>query len=93
MDILCRADVPAGALLDAADITSDPQYQERGMIVEIDHPQRGKVKLPGFAPHLSRNQIEYEPSPGLGENNQEIYGELLGLTAEEMEQLREKRVI
>ena len=60
MDILCKADIPAGALLSVDDITNDPQYYERGMMVEIDHPQRGKVKLPGFAPSMSavRNWAE-----------------------------------
>lgn len=93
MDILCKADVPAGALLDASDITNDPQYQERGMIVEIDHTVRGKVKIPGFAPRMSRNHIEYKPSPGLGENNLEVYQGILGLSSGEIEELKKKKVI
>ncbi|MBQ4309144.1 MAG: CoA transferase, partial [Lachnospiraceae bacterium] len=93
MDILAKADIPAGAILDCDDITNDPQYLERGMMVEIDHPQRGKVKLPGFAPRLSENHIEYEPSPALGGSNDEIYGGLLGLSAEELAELKEKKVI
>lgn len=93
MDILCKADVPAGALLDCEDITNDPQYYERGMMVEIDHPQRGKVKLPGFAPHLSENHVEYECSPALGGSNEEIYGQLLGLSEEQISALKENKVI
>ena len=93
MDILAKADIPAGAILDCDDITNDPQYYERGMMVEIDHPQRGKVKLPGFAPRLSENHIEFEPSPALGGSNDEIYGGLLGLSAEELAELKEKKVI
>ena len=93
MDLLCKADVPAGALLDCADITNDPQYMERGMIVEVDHPQRGKVKLPGFAPRLSENHIDYTPSPALGGNNEEIYEGLLGLDEEEIRKLKEAKAI
>ncbi len=93
MDILARADVPAGALLDADDITNDPQYQVRGMIVEVEHPQLGKKKVPGFAPRLSENHIDYTCSPGLGEHNEEIYGSVLGLGLEELATLREKKVI
>ncbi len=93
MDILCKADIPAGALLDVDDITNDPQYLERGMIVEIEHPQRGKVKLPGFAPKLSENHIEYECSPELGGSNEEVYGGILGLSAEELAELKANRVI
>ena len=63
------------------------------MIVEIDHPVRGKVKIPGFAPRMSRNHIEYEPSAGLGENNLEVYQGILGLSSGEIEQLKKKKVI
>ena len=93
MDILAKADVPAGALLDVGDITNDPDYQRRGMIVEIDHPQRGKVKVPGFAPRMSRNHVEYKCSPELGDSNDELYGTLLGHTPEELAHLRELHVI
>ena len=93
MDILAKADVPAGALLDTDDITNDPQYQERGMIVEVEHHQLGKLKVPGFAPRLSENHIDYTTSPKLGEHNNEIYGGVLGLSDAELEELKAKKVI
>ncbi|MBQ1311642.1 MAG: CoA transferase [Blautia sp.] len=93
MDLLCKADVPAGALLDCADITNDPQYEKRGMIVEIEHPQRGKVKLPGFAPRLSENHIDFKCSPALGGSNEEIYKGLLGLSDAEIEELKAAKAI
>jgi len=93
MEILGKADVPAGALLDCSDITNDPQYEERGMIAEIEHPQLGKLKVPGFAPRLSENHVEYKCSPSLGENNQEIYAGLLGLCEQDISALKEKKII
>ncbi len=77
------------------DITNDPQYYvpERKMMVEIDHPQRGKVKLPGFAPKFSEIEIDYETSPALGGSNEEIYGGLLGLSAEELAELKKNKAI
>ncbi len=93
MDILAKADVPAGALLDVDDITNDPQYLRRGIIVEVEHPQLGKRKIPGFAPRLSENHIDYTCSPGLGEHNAEILGGVLGYSEEELAALKEKRVI
>ena len=93
MDILARADVPAGALLDISDFAGDPAYMEQGIIVEVDHPVRGKVKMPGFAPRMSENHIQYWPSPGLGEHNGEIYGGILGLTGEEIRELQEKKIL
>ena len=66
MDILCKADIPAGALLSVDDITKDQQYYERGMMVEIDHPQRGWGKLPVFAPIMCAVKVEYLCCPLLG---------------------------
>lgn len=93
MDILCKADIPAGALLDCADITNDPQYYERGMMVEVEHPVRGKIKVPGFAPKLSENHVEYECSPELGGSNEEVYKGMLGLSDEKFEELKAAKVI
>ena len=93
MDIIAKADIPAGALLDISDFANDPMYEEQGMVIEIDHPQRGRVKLPGFAPKMSENHIDYECSPELGGSNDEIYGGVLGLTPEQLEDLRSRKVI
>lgn len=93
MDILARADVPAGALLDVGDITNDPENLKRGMIVEVEHPELGRVKVPGFAPRLSENHLEYTCSPALGGSNQEIYGGILGLSDEELARLKAEKII
>ena len=93
MDIIAGADIPAGAMLDIDDFAHDPTYVETGMVVEIDHPQRGRLKFPGFAPKMSENHIDYTCSPELGQHNGEIYGEVLGLTDEEMARLKAKKVI
>ena len=93
MEILGAADVPAGAVLDIGDITNDPMYQKLGMIVEVDHPEQGKIKFPGFAPKMSAVTIDYEPSPALGNANEDIYKNVLGLTDEELKALEEKHII
>ena len=93
MDILCKADIPAGAVLDMDDLTKDPYLRSRGTMVEIEHPERGKLVVPGFAPKMSGNDLQYACSPRLGEHNGKIYGELLGLTEEELASLKAKGVI
>lgn len=93
MEILASADVPAGALLDCDDITNDPNYLERGMIVEVEHKDLGKVKVPGFAPRMSENHIDYTCSPELGGSNGEIYGGILGLSDEELVRLKAEKII
>ena len=93
MDILCKADIPAGAVLDMDDLTHDSYLRSRGTMVEIEHPERGKLVVPGFAPKMSGNDLHYECSPRLGEHNRKIYQDLLGLTDGELEELKAKGAI
>lgn len=93
MDILCKADIPAGAVLDCDDITKDEYLRRRGMMVELETKDRGKLIVPGFPARMSENHVAYEMSPGLGDSNTEIYQDLLGVSDEEMKALKEKKII
>ncbi len=93
MDIVAKADIPAGAVLDIDDITKDPHYVKEGIIVEVEHQQLGKLKVPGLAPRLSENHVEYQPSPELGGSNKEVYQGILGISDSELEALQAKKVI
>ena len=52
-------------------------------MTEVEHKELGKLKLPGFAPQLSENHVDYTVSPELGGSNEEIYKGVLGLSDEE----------
>ena len=91
--ILAEARVPAGAVLDSAEILMDPNLLERKMIVEIDHPARGRIKMLGSPIKLSDSPVEVTAPPLLGANNAEIYGSLLGLDAQKLEELKRDKVI
>ncbi len=92
MDILCKADVPAGAVLDVDDLTKDPYFLKRGVMVEVNHEGRDLI-LPGFAPRMSENHVEYEDAPALGSGNDEFYKEILEVSDEELNELKAKKVI
>ena len=93
MDTLCQAGIPAGAVLDCEDITNDEALKRRGTMVELDSRARGKITIPGFAAKMSENHLVYEDAPELGGSNEEIYGGILGLSEEDMVELKEKKVI
>jgi crotonobetainyl-CoA:carnitine CoA-transferase CaiB-like acyl-CoA transferase len=88
------AGVPADIIRNIADLANDPHMRERNAIMEFDDPDKGKILIPGVFPKLAR-------SPGrvrflgakLGEYNQEIYGDLLGLSADEIAKLEGKKII
>jgi crotonobetainyl-CoA:carnitine CoA-transferase CaiB-like acyl-CoA transferase len=86
--------VPYGLVYNAKDILEDPQNQFRRNIVKVQDPEIGPVQMQSVTPRLSLTPGKVRSSsPGLGEHNQEVWGELLGLTKEELTELRKERVI
>jgi benzylsuccinate CoA-transferase BbsF subunit len=94
MHILQEAGVPAGAVLDAADLLADEHLRERNFFLEIDHPEVGPRKYCGL-PIKSSNVHgpSQRPAPCLGEHNEYILEKFLGLSQEEIVQLKEKDII
>lgn len=89
-----EAEVPAGPIYSVTDILEDEQYRARDMIVEGDIEGIGSVKMPGLVPKFSATPGEVEWYGGSpGEHNEEVYGELLGLSSEELGRLSEEGAI
>ncbi|WP_339210854.1 CoA transferase [Aeribacillus sp. FSL K6-8210] len=86
--------VPVSPILSIKDIFENEHYQARRNIVEVEHPRLGKVKVPGVVPNFSKTPgtIRYR-APELGEHNEEILGGKLGLSKQELAELKEKGVI
>jgi formyl-CoA transferase len=76
MKILAGAGVPCGAVLDTGEILTDPHLHARDMIVEVEHPVRGKYVTAGNPIKLSASPTTIRPSPLLGQHCQEILKEL-----------------
>jgi CoA:oxalate CoA-transferase len=94
LDALKKADVPCSAVPDFAQVCEDPQIKQREMVIEVEQVLSGKVKAAGSVFKMSRTpgNIKY-PSPFLGENNLEIYGELLGYSEAELARMADEGVI
>jgi formyl-CoA transferase len=76
MRILAGAGVPCGACLDTGEVLSDPHLRAREMIVEVEHPVRGRYVTVGNPIKLSASPTTIRPSPLLGEHRHEILREL-----------------
>jgi formyl-CoA transferase len=76
MKILAPAGVPCGACLDTGEVLSDPHLHARDMIVELEHPVRGRHVTVGNPIKLSASPTKITPAPLLGEHRREILTEL-----------------
>lgn len=94
MEMLQEAGVPAGPVLSTKDMLADPHLNERGYWVEHEHPGLGKWKLGGPTWKLSETPGGIQRhAPFFGQDNDYVYGELLGISKDEIANLVEKKVI
>jgi crotonobetainyl-CoA:carnitine CoA-transferase CaiB-like acyl-CoA transferase len=93
-DVLEAHEVPFGLAYSVADIFTDPHIAARGDIETVDDPVIGPVRMQGVYPRFSRTPGAIRSgAPRLGAHNEEVYGGLLGLSAEEREALARDGVI
>jgi len=84
---LQRVGVPAGKVQDARDLLQDPHIAYRGHYVYLDHPEDGHRVYDGMHEHLSETPGAVRgPAPLLGEANEYVFRDLLGLGEEEINQ-------
>lgn len=93
MERLGAAGVPAGAVFDTLELTEDETLNRREAIVTVEHPARGRLKMPGWPVHMENSHVEVVPAPLLGQHNEEIYGRMLGLSPDALGDLRQEGVI
>jgi benzylsuccinate CoA-transferase BbsF subunit len=94
MAILQEQGVAAGVVQSARDLAHDPQLRQRGFFVELDHPELGRTISDASPIRLSATPPQYrQAAPLPGQDNEYVYGELLGLTEAEMTRLKEQGVI
>ena len=86
--------MPAGPVLTAAEVITDPHLEARAFWDTVDHPEVGLYRQIGTPWKLSKQpRSSASPAPGLGEHNRSVLGELLGLTAAEISTLEMQGVI
>ena len=105
-DIMCRRTtdawvealetigVPCGPVNTVDKVANDPQVLARDMIAEVEHDTTGTVQIPGIPIKLSETPGQIDaPAPNLGEHTSEVLTDLLKLTAEEVNQLKQDGVL
>lgn len=93
-ETLQRAGVPAAAVLNAKELLEDPHVVARQGFEYVDVPNVGPTPYPRVAFILSDTPVPIEkPAPGFAEDNDDVYGGLLGLSRKEISELEAKGVI
>ena len=86
MHLLQDAGVPAGKVQDARDLVEgDPQLAARGAFTTVPHASLGTQSFERFPGTFSGVDLDpYRASPAFGEHTFEVYGELLGMSEEDV---------
>jgi crotonobetainyl-CoA:carnitine CoA-transferase CaiB-like acyl-CoA transferase len=86
--------VPAAPVNHLDGAFAEAPVAERDMIVEYDHPDVGRVRMPGNPIKMAgAPATPSRPAPRLGEHTDEVLQRLLGLTRERIAALRARNVI
>jgi crotonobetainyl-CoA:carnitine CoA-transferase CaiB-like acyl-CoA transferase len=86
--------VPAGNIYRAPEMLADPHFAAREAIVDVPHPKHDNFKMQNVAPKLSATPGSIQwVGPELGQHNEEIYGELLGMDSRAMADLAQRGII
>jgi crotonobetainyl-CoA:carnitine CoA-transferase CaiB-like acyl-CoA transferase len=94
LERLRGADVPAAPVNNVDAAFAEPPVEEREMIVEYDHPQVGKVRLPGNPIKMSdMGKTISRPAPMLDEHTDAVLQNLLQLSADEVAALRKSGAV
>lgn len=93
--LLERAGIPASKVFSIADSVEDPHYAARRAVVEVDDPVLGRVLQPGIVPKFGPDADSWpiKPPRTAGSDNHAVYGELLGLSADDIDRLRTEGTI
>jgi len=79
---LNAAGVPSGKVQNLAEVFADPQVAAQEMVIEVDHPGHGAVRMLGFPVKLSETPCNVRlPAPQLGQHNEEILAPLRAMLA------------
>lgn len=93
MEIFDGTDACVSPVLTLEEMVQDPQVRHRQMILDLNHPEHGDIRLPGIPVKLSETPGSVRSlAPGLGEHNEKYLKEL-GYKDKEIAQFTEKKVI
>lgn len=92
--LLLSQDVPSAPVYNVGEAVDDPHIAAREMIIELDQPQYGKVRIAGCPIKFSETPIKtFDPAPLLGQHTEEILTSVLGYSKTQVAELKKKGLV
>jgi len=94
LEKLHEARIPCGPVYDLNQALNNSQILHRNMVVEVEHPLGGHAKVPGNPVKLSDTYEDtFTPPPLLGQDNEDVFKNLVGITSDEITNLSNEGII
>jgi len=88
-ELLQAAGVPAMAVLTNEALSDDPHVQARGIFVDVNHPEIGRLRVMRPPWLFSDQDFDVRPGPLIGQDNDYVLSAILGLSAQERDEILE----
>ncbi|MDR7239254.1 CaiB/BaiF CoA transferase family protein [Neobacillus drentensis] len=93
VEIISEGGVPSSPILTIEDVCKDEHTKARNMLIEVDHPVAGSMRIPGNPVKLSQTPpIIREASPALGEHTAQVLTDVLNWDSKKLKALEEQEV-
>ena len=94
LDMMEQHGVPAGKIFKAPDMLTDPHFAAREALIKVAHPEFANLIMQNVFPKLSATpgEVAWAGQP-MGSWNDRVYGDLLGLSSEDLAGLKSEGVI
>lgn len=94
VELFAENDLIMSPVFSTMEATHDPQMTANGYMVDYEHPELGRMKIPGFPVHFSQTSINNNLlAPRLGEHTESVLKEIAGYGEEELAQFRKEKII
>ena len=87
------AGVAAAPVLNVADLLSNPHYRARETFIEVTHPLGFRETIYGAYVKASRTPAEVKPGPWIGQDNERVFRDILGMEEQRYQRLIDEKII
>ncbi|WP_186454033.1 CaiB/BaiF CoA transferase family protein [Denitratisoma sp. DHT3] len=92
-ELLQSHGVAAAPVLNIGDLLQDPHYRARKTYIEVTHPLGYKETIYGAYVKTSETEVEVRPGPVIGQDNERVFKEILGMPEARYQELVERKII